>query len=90
MARASFSMSRFRPLFVRFASIVARATMSGIIVFDYVARWPHAVTELAAWLAAGSLHSDEHIETGIDTFPQALVALFAGKNRGKQLVQVKA
>jgi NADPH-dependent curcumin reductase CurA len=39
-------------------------------------------------LKSGQLRATEHIEVGIEKFPQALVALFAGAHTGKQLVQV--
>lgn len=68
--------------------IMARATMNGIVVFDFFPQWPQATAEIAGWLKSGQLHAAEHIEVGIEKFPQALVALFAGAHKGKQLVQV--
>jgi NADPH-dependent curcumin reductase CurA len=68
--------------------IMARATMNGIIVFDFFPQWPAATAEIAGWLKSGQLRATEHIEVGIEKFPQALVALFAGAHTGKQLVQV--
>ena len=68
--------------------IMARATMNGIVVFDFIAQWPRATAEIAAWLKDGKLKPTENIEVGIEAFPQALVALFKGTNTGKQLVKV--
>lgn len=68
--------------------IMARAMMNGIIVFDFFPQWPRATAEIAGWIKAGHIRPTEHIEVGIEKFPQALVALFAGAHTGKQLVQV--
>jgi NADPH-dependent curcumin reductase CurA len=68
--------------------ITARGTMNGIIVFDFFADWPKATAEIAGWIKAGHIRPTEHIEIGIEKFPEALVALFAGAHTGKQLVQV--
>ena len=68
--------------------IMARATMNGIIVFDFFGQWPKATAEIAAWLKEGKLKATDHVELGIERFPIALVALFRGAHTGKQLVQV--
>jgi NADPH-dependent curcumin reductase CurA len=68
--------------------ITARGTMNGIIVFDFFPRWPRATAEIASWIKSGHVRPTEHIEIGIETFPSALVALFAGAHTGKQLVEV--
>jgi NADPH-dependent curcumin reductase CurA len=66
---------------------VARASMTGFVVFDYVNRYPEAVSALAGWLAEGVLQSREHIVTGgIEKFPEALLELFEGKNFGKYVL----
>jgi NADPH-dependent curcumin reductase CurA len=70
--------------------ISARATMTGIIVFDFMNEWPAATQQMGAWLAAGSLKAPEHISVGIESFPAALLDLFSGAHTGKQLVRVAA
>ena len=40
--------------------LVARASMAGMLVFDYEDRYPQAMAELAGWLRAGQLVSREH------------------------------
>ncbi len=61
--------------------------MTGFVVFDYAARYPEAVAELAGWLRSGALRSMEHVVTGgIEKFPEALLELFAGKNFGKYVL----
>jgi NADPH-dependent curcumin reductase len=68
--------------------ISARGSMNGIIVFDYMPQWPAASKEMAQWCHAGKLKSPEHVSHGIESFPDALVALFAGAHSGKQLVKL--
>jgi NADPH-dependent curcumin reductase CurA len=62
--------------------------MKGMVVFDYAARYTEAVRELGGWLAAGRLKSREHIVTGLETFPEALLMLFRGENTGKLVLKV--
>ncbi len=68
--------------------LVNRASMKGMVVFDYAARYTEAVRELGGWLAAGRLKSREHIVTGLETFPEALLMLFRGENTGKLVLKV--
>ena len=68
--------------------LVNRATMTGMVVFDYAARYAEAAREMAGWMAAGKLKSREDIVAGFDKFPEALLKLFAGENNGKLVLQV--
>jgi NADPH-dependent curcumin reductase len=71
------------------ALIPARASMTGFLVFDYVARYPQAISELAEWLREGKLVSREQvIEGGVQAFPETLLKLFAGENVGKLVLAV--
>jgi NADPH-dependent curcumin reductase CurA len=64
--------------------LVNRATMTGMVVFDYAARYGEAAKEMAGWIAAGKLvHKEDVVSGGIDTFPEALLKLFKGENFGK-------
>jgi NADPH-dependent curcumin reductase CurA len=65
-----------------------RATMKGMLVFDYVDRYPQARAEMAGWMAAGKLKSREDIVEGLETFPEALLKLFKGENLGKLMLKV--
>src|ERR1700732_1919034 len=59
--------------------LVARASMTGMLVFDYQDRYPQAMAELAQWLRDGQLVSREHIVHGsISDFPDVLMMLFVG------------
>jgi NADPH-dependent curcumin reductase CurA len=69
--------------------LVARASMTGMVIFDYASRYGEATSEIAAWLADGRLISREDVlEGGVQTFPDALLKLFAGENTGKLVLRV--
>ncbi|MCE7003930.1 NADP-dependent oxidoreductase [Kibdelosporangium philippinense] len=69
--------------------LVARASMTGFLVFDYAARYPEATADLAKWLQEGRITSRETIvDGGIAAFPETLNGLFAGKNTGKLILAV--
>ena len=68
--------------------LVNRASMTGMIVFDYADRYAEAAKEMAGWMAAGRLKSREEIVEGLDGFPEALLRLFRGENLGKLVLQV--
>jgi NADPH-dependent curcumin reductase CurA len=69
--------------------LVARASMTGMLVFDYQDRFPQATAELAGWLRDGQITSREHIvHGGVGDFPDALLMLFAGENTGKLILAI--
>ncbi len=68
--------------------LVNRATMKGMMVFDYADRYAQAGAEMAAWMAAGKLTSREDIVEGLATFPETLLKLFKGENSGKLMLKV--
>jgi NADPH-dependent curcumin reductase CurA len=69
--------------------LVKRATMQGFVVFDYAARYREAATEIAGWLADGTLRAREEIlDTGVEGFGDGLLRLFRGENTGKLLLRV--
>jgi NADPH-dependent curcumin reductase len=70
--------------------LVNRASMTGMVVFDYAKRYPDAVREMAGWMAAGKLKSREHIVEGLEKFPETLSMLFSGENTGKLVLKVAA
>ena len=64
--------------------LVARASMTGMLVFDYLDQYPQAMAELAGWLREGKLVSREHVvHGGVKDFPETLLMLFDGVNTGK-------
>ncbi|MFG3498885.1 NADP-dependent oxidoreductase [Streptomyces sp. NPDC047928] len=69
--------------------LVNRASMTGMVVFDYADRYPEATAELAEWLAAGKLRSlEDVVDGGVRAFPDALLRLFRGDNTGKLVLKV--
>jgi NADPH-dependent curcumin reductase len=68
--------------------LVNRASMKGMVVFDYADRYPEAGREMAAWMAAGKLKSREDIVEGLETFPETLLKLFKGENTGKLILKL--
>jgi len=70
--------------------LVARATMAGFLVFDYVDRFPEAVAEMSQWLREGRLKSIEDTVRGdVASFPEMLARLFSGQNTGKLVLELE-
>jgi len=69
--------------------LVNRASMTGMVVFDYADRYDEAAREMTGWLAAGRLKSREQVvRGGLEMFPDALLKLFNGENTGKLVLAV--
>jgi len=68
--------------------LVNRASMTGMVVFDYAGRYAEAAREMAGWMAAGQLKTREDIVEGLETFPETLLKLFKGENTGKLVLKV--
>jgi NADPH-dependent curcumin reductase CurA len=68
--------------------LVNRARMEGIVVFDYADRYHLGVAAMAKWMKEGTFKSKEDIVDGLETFPEALLMLFEGKNFGKLVLKV--
>ena len=68
--------------------LVNRASMAGMVVFDYASRYAEAAREMAGWMATGQLKSREDIVEGLETFPDTLLKLFKGENTGKLVLKV--
>jgi len=71
-----------------FQLLIKRATMKGMLVTDFMDRYPSAAREMAGWMAAGKLKSREDIAEGLQNFPDALLKLFTGENFGKLILKV--
>ncbi len=68
--------------------LVNRATMRGMVVFDYVDQYAKAQKDIADWIASGKIQFKEDVIKGITQFPVALNALFSGKNFGKMILEL--
>ncbi|MFE3206236.1 NADP-dependent oxidoreductase [Embleya sp. NPDC059237] len=70
--------------------LVNRASMTGMVVFDYADRYPEATAELAGWLADGRLRAREDVVEGdVTAFPETLLRLFTGANTGKLVLRIR-
>jgi len=69
--------------------LVNRATMKGIVVFDYADRYKIAMKEMAGWILSGQLKSKEDIYEGIENFHETFLRLFNGKKLGKLILKIK-
>lgn len=65
-----------------------RASLRGMLVGDFEAKFPVAMAAMSRWLAQGRLDCQHHCVDGIENFPDALRQLFAGRNVGKVIVRV--
>ena len=69
--------------------LVNRATMQGMVVFDYADQYAKAANEMGQWLAEGKLKSKEDIYEGIENFHETYNRLFTGDKQGKLILKVK-
>ena len=71
--------------------LVMRASMTGMVVFDYAPRYAAAMAEIAGWMGEGRLVSrDDIVDGGVAAFPETLLKLFAGENIGKLVLRIGA
>jgi hypothetical protein len=69
--------------------LVFRASMTGMVVFDYAARYGEATAELARWMSEGLIVSREDVvRGGVEDFHGTLLKLFEGANTGKLVLQI--
>lgn len=68
--------------------IVKRASIRGLLVADYVARFSEGAAKMGEWAAQGKLVVDEHIDEGIENAYPAFMRLFAGTNQGKMILKI--
>jgi NADPH-dependent curcumin reductase CurA len=68
--------------------LVNRATMQGMVVFDWANRYGEAARELGTWLAQGKLKTRESVFEGIENFPEVFDRLFTGDKLGKLVLKV--
>jgi NADPH-dependent curcumin reductase len=68
--------------------LVNRASMTGIIVFDWADRYAEGGRQMVQWLAEGRITAREDVVEGFETFPETLQMLFSGQNNGKLVLKV--
>lgn len=68
--------------------LVNRATMEGMVVFDYTKDYGIAAHQMATWMAEGKLKTKEDIYEGIENFYDTFLRLFNGDKMGKLVLKV--
>lgn len=68
--------------------LVNRIRIQGMIVFDWLERYPEANKALLELVVAGKLKYRESVLEGIESAPKGLVGLLKGQNFGKQLIKL--
>jgi NADPH-dependent curcumin reductase CurA len=67
--------------------LLKRGRMEGFLVMDYMPRAAEASMQLWSWVRAGQIEFQVDVVRGLENAPRALMRLFSGQNRGKQLVR---
>jgi len=81
-AKEPYGVKMFRSI------LVNRLTVRGMIVFDFLERYPEANQALIALVLGGKLKYRESVVEGLEKAPQGLIGLLKGDNFGKQLVKL--
>jgi NADPH-dependent curcumin reductase CurA len=68
--------------------LVNRASMQGMVVFDYAPKYGEAARQMGQWMAEGKLKSREDVYEGIENFYDTFVRLFSGEKKGKLVLKV--
>ncbi|MGQ0512249.1 MAG: NADP-dependent oxidoreductase [Betaproteobacteria bacterium] len=68
--------------------LVNRIKVQGLIVFDWLERYPEGNKSLLDLVVAGKLKTRESILEGIEKAPRGLIGLLKGANFGKQLIKL--
>lgn len=71
-----------------FQLIVKRARMEGFLVFDFIKKYPQALTQMYEWYGAGKLINRETVVEGLENTPKAFIGMLRGENTGKMIVRV--
>jgi len=66
----------------------ARATMKGLVVYDWLAKMPELRRVVGGWIREGRFRYREDVTDGLDRAPEAFCRLMRGENFGKTLVRV--
>jgi hypothetical protein len=68
--------------------LVNRASMKGMVVFDYAKDYGLAQKEMRDWILSGKLKSNEDIYEGIENFHEIFLKLFNGEKKGKLILKL--
>ena len=62
--------------------------LRGYLLYEYMDQIGAFRTEMAGWIADGSIRSVDTIFEGLESMPEAFFGLFSGRNIGKMVVRV--
>jgi NADPH-dependent curcumin reductase CurA len=68
--------------------LVNRATMQGMVVFDYADKYKEAGMQMGMWMMEGKLKAEEDVYNGIENFYDTFTRLFTGDKRGKLVLKI--
>jgi len=71
-----------------FQLIVQRASIQGLLLWDFVDRIPEAFADLRRWVEAGEIAYRVDVQEGFENIPRTFLRLFSGANEGKQLLRL--
>ena len=77
-----YALRNYQRLHKRYASL------RGFFIYRLESMFPQAEAAMAEMIRAGALTHAEDVLEGLERMPEALIRLFTGANRGKQLVRV--
>jgi NADPH-dependent curcumin reductase CurA len=81
-AKEPYGVKMFRSI------LVNRLKVQGMIVFDWLQRYPEANQALLDLVVGGKLKYRESVVEGLENAPKGLIGLLKGENFGKQLVKL--
>ena len=68
--------------------LVNRATMQGMVVFDYAKQYGQASRQLGRWVAEGKMKHHEDVYEGLENFHETFLRLFSGEKKGKLVLKI--
>ena len=71
-----------------FQLIVRRASIQGLLLWDFLDRLPEATADLRRWVEAGEIAFRVDMQDGFENIPVTFLRLFTGANEGKQLLRL--
>ena len=68
--------------------LVNRASMQGMVVFDYAPMYGKAMSEIAKWIEEKKIFHKEDVYDGIENFRETFLRLFSGEKMGKLILKI--
>lgn len=68
--------------------IKARATVRGLVVYDFFGKRQEFLDKIIPWVDQGKISYKEDVTIGLENAPAAFVRLMSGKNFGKTIIKI--